>query len=109
MPKLYSPDQSTAQARADDIHRRMCAYDAAYKASAAGNFTTGWAVAAQDMSSPPMGQQPVALNAFWFCRVNAKCLPVLTAAEVAGQKPDSFNTPTAGDVTPFVAQAPEGK
>jgi len=82
MGKLYSLTQATAQARADSLHTRMLATDPAYAASVARGQTLRWCQPLQDMSIPAqIGDLPVPLSAFWYCRVNARCAGVLTGGE----------------------------
>lgn len=113
MPKLYSLDQASAQARADDMHARMLATSQVYTADVARfngggpGGTARWCIPRQDMSVVPIGQTSVPLSALWFCDSTPRCDAVLTAAERSGLVQDGV-VGTALNVVALAAQAQVG-
>lgn len=107
MPKLYSLDQASAQARADDMHARMIAADPAYANSVAGNWTKRWCFPQQDMSAVPIGQTSVPLSTLWCCPSTPRSDAVLTPAERAGLVADGV-VGTALNIVALVVQAQPG-
>lgn len=106
MPKLYSLTKADAQGRCDDVHARLIAASPQYAGEVQRHETVKWADPAQDMSSPPMGQAAVPVNALWYCPVTERCWGVLTPSEKAGAVADGTDplSITVANVVAFVRQ-----